>query len=120
MRVEGEVGMKNKERIMAIIDEIKSLHHDITTEHLVDSLRERVEWAYECAEKCDLDGVLTSIGHYNWLGGLYKGLKRGIIKESGIPNVLDKIEDKIRHAEFLLVNDLVQILKTKCGYRTSF
>jgi len=107
--------MKNKERIMAIIDEIKSLHHDSTTERLVDSLRERVEWAYERAEKCDLDSVLMSIGHYNWLGGLYRGLKRGFAKESGLPSVFDKIEDKIHDAEYLLVNDLVEILETKCG-----
>jgi len=53
--------MKNKERVMAILDEVESLYADRTTEHLVDSLRKRVEWAYEYAEKCDLDGVLTSM-----------------------------------------------------------
>jgi hypothetical protein len=121
VRVEGEAGMKNKERIMAILDEIESLYADRTTEHLVDSLRKRVEWAYEYAEDCDLHGVLTVVGHYNWLGGLYQGLKRGLVKkESDLPDVLDKIEDKIHYAEFLLVNDLVEMLKTKCGCKFHF
>ena len=108
--------MKNKERIMTILDEIKRLYPDRTTEHLVSSLRERVEWAYEYAEKCDLYGALTSVGHYNWLGGLYRGLKEDLTKRgSGVPSIFDKIEEKIHDAEFLLVSDLVQILKTKCG-----
>jgi hypothetical protein len=111
--------MEDKERIMAILDEIESLYPDRTTEHLVDALRKRVEWAYEYAEDCDLHGVLTAVGHYNWLGGLYRGLKRGLTKgESELPNVLDKIEDKIRDAEFLLKHDLVEMLKTKCGCRS--
>ena len=108
--------MNNKERIMTILDEIKRLYPDRTTEHLVSSLQKRVEWAYEYAENCYLDGVLTAVGHYNWLGGLYRGLKESLIRrEPGISNVIDKIEDKIHSAEYLLVNDLVQILKTKCG-----
>jgi hypothetical protein len=120
VRVEGEAGMKNKERIMTILDEIESLYPDRTTEHLVSCLQKRVEWAYEYAENCDLYGVLTSVGHYNWLGGLYRGLKESLTKrESGVSDVFDKIEDKIRDAEFLLVNDLVQILKTKCGREAS-
>jgi hypothetical protein len=120
VRVEGEVGMKNKERIMTILDEIKRLYPDRTTEHLVSSLRKRVEWAYEYAENCDLGGVLTAVGHYNWLGGLYRGLKESLTKrESGVPDVFDKIEDKIHDAEFLLVNDLEEILKTKCRYKNS-
>jgi hypothetical protein len=110
--------MKNRDRIMAILDEIEDLSSDIGTEYIVNALRERVEWAYGHAEDCDLYGVLTIVGHYNWLGGLYKGLKRGLVQKSELPDVLDKIEDKIRDAEFLLERDLVEMLKTKCGCRS--
>jgi hypothetical protein len=106
--------MKNRDRIMAILDEIEDLSSDIGTEYIVNALRERVEWAYGHAEDCDLYGVLTIVGYYNWLGGLYRGLEKGSIKE----DVLDKIEDKIRDAEFLLERDLVEMLKTKCGCRS--
>jgi hypothetical protein len=110
--------MEDKERIMAILDEIESLYPDRTTEHLVGILRAEVELAYEYAENCNLHRVLTTVGHYNWIGGLYKGLKRGLVQKSELPDVLDKIEDKIRDAEFLLKHDLVEILKTKCGCRS--
>jgi hypothetical protein len=110
-----EVGIKNKDRIMAILDEIKDLSSDRTTEYLVYALQKRVGWAYEYAEKCDLHGVIATVGYYDWLGGLYKGLTK---KESGVSDVLGKIEDKIRYAEYLLVSDLVEMLKTKCGCRS--
>jgi hypothetical protein len=61
--------MKNKERIMAILDEIRSLNSDRITENLVDALQREVEWAYEYAENCDLHEVLITIGFYNWYGG---------------------------------------------------
>jgi hypothetical protein len=108
--------MKNRDKIMAILDEIEDLSSDRRTEYLVDALRKRVEWAYEHAEKCDLRGVFIAVRQYDWLGGLYKGLTK---KESEImPNVFDKIEDKIHDAEYLLVDDLVEMLKTKCGCKS--
>jgi len=110
--------MKNKERIMAILDEVEKLYPDKTTEHLVGILRADVMLAYEYAENCNLHRVLTTVGHYNWLGGLYKGLESSA-KKSELPDVFDKIENKIHDAESLLVSDLVEILKTKCRYKKS-
>jgi hypothetical protein len=116
VRVEGEAGMNNKEKIMAILDEIKSLSSDRITENFVDALQKRVEWAYEYAEKCDLYKVLFAVGRYTWFGGEYRGLKqsdleKGLIEEE----VLVKIEKKIYDAEDLLARDLAKILQEKCG-----
>jgi len=108
--------MKNRERIMAILDEIEDLSSDWRTEHIVHALRKRVDWAYGHAEHCDLGEVLTVVGYYDWLGGLYMGLTK---KESKITSdVLDKIKDKIYSAKYLLVSDLVEMLKTNCGCRS--
>ena len=106
--------MKNKERIMAILDEIRSLSSDRITEYLADALQIRVKWAYEYAENCNLPEVLLAIGSYNWYGGLYRGLKNDLIEK----DVIVKIERKIHDAEDLLVSDLVEIMRTKCGYRS--
>jgi len=108
--------MKNRERIMAILDEIEDLSSDRRTEYLVHALQKRVEWAYGHAKKCDLHGVFIAVMQYDWLGGLYKGLTK---KESEMtPDVLDKIEDKIHNAEYLLVSDLIEMLKTNCGCKS--
>jgi hypothetical protein len=114
MRVKERKSMKNEERIMAILDEIERLYPDMTTEHVVGILRADVLLAYEYAEKCNLHRVLTTIGHYNWIGGLYDGLNK---KESEMSDVFDKIKYKIHDAESLLVNDLEEILNTKCRYK---
>jgi hypothetical protein len=106
--------MKNKERIMAILDEIRSLSSDRITENLADALQMRVEWAYEYAENCNLPEVLLAIGSYNWYGGQYRGLKKDLIEK----DVIVKIEKKIHNAEDLLVSDLAEILRTKCGCRS--
>jgi hypothetical protein len=105
--------MNNKEKVMAMLDEIRGLYSDVLTENLVDRLQIWAKAAYESAERCDLRNVLFAIVTYTKLGEDYRFMRRGLIEG----DLLVKIVDKISDAEDLLMDDLTKILQTKCGCR---
>jgi hypothetical protein len=105
--------MKNKERVMAMLDEIRELYSDVLTENLIDRLQIWAKIAYESAERCDLRDVLFAVVTYTRLGEDYWFMRRSLIEE----DVLVKIARKISDAEDLLIDDVTKILQTKCGCR---